>query len=420
MESGTYIYVWYVMTANGAVLRIKAWTGASQQVWALPDHSLCSSISCRPLSLRVQTGPWLAQLILASIGLRWLLASSWVASSLRRCSSLSRPGGFWWAWSRTTWLLGARALHRGLTTSSWMDLASEVEQLRLKVAELTEEQDSQRAELTRLRRAIAGLRAGGVPPSPTRSCYANSEETYSLVDSEGGAARGSEVSHLGGPTSLRSPSAAGSSSVAGTVPNPLTWKEREEVCDSIGLWITRCLRGLNRGSSGRDRNPLSSRVWLVIRDIDGVVYDPPLYFKAFHLAKPYVKRGAAVGDSIFIGLPTEKEAIRVVGIAGLTWSGIAQQWVTLLLCFWILIAATWLLRTEALILILPQASCKLRVRPSAHQCVWSLWHRKTTKCLLLCPSVPGTALLLAEFWSPALWRSRLLWRLLHVAKTTGW
>lgn len=206
-----------------------------------------------------------------------------------------------------------------------MDLASEVEQLRLKVAELTEEQDSQRAELTRLRRAIAGLRAGGVPPSPTRSCYANSEETYSLVDSEGGAARGSEVSHLGGPTSLRSPSAAGSSSVAGTVPNPLTWKEREEVCDSIGLWITRCLRGLNRGSSGRDRNPLSSRVWLVIRDIDGVVYDPPLYFKAFHLAKPYVKRGAAVGDSIFIGLPTEKEAIRVVGIAGLTWSGIAQQ-----------------------------------------------------------------------------------------------
>ena len=76
-----------------------------------------------------------------------------------------------------------------------MDLASEVEQLRLKVAELTEEQDSQRAELTRLRRAIAGLRAGGVPPSPTRSCYANSEETYSLVDSESGAARGSEVSH---------------------------------------------------------------------------------------------------------------------------------------------------------------------------------------------------------------------------------
>ena len=206
-----------------------------------------------------------------------------------------------------------------------MDLASEVQELRLKVAELTEEQESQKAELSRLRRAIAGLRAGGVPPSPSRSCYANSEDTFSLVDSEGGAARGSEASRIGDTTSLRSPSIGGSSSVAGTVPNPLTWKEREEVCDSIGLWIARCLSGLNRGSSGRDRNPLQSRVWLVVRDIDGVVYDPPLYFKAVHLAKPYVKRGASVGDSIFIGLPTEKEAIRVVGIAGLTWSGIAQQ-----------------------------------------------------------------------------------------------
>lgn len=207
-----------------------------------------------------------------------------------------------------------------------MDLATEVDQLRLRVAELSEEQESQRAELDRLRRAIAGLRAGAaVPPSPPRSCYANSEDSYSVVESEIAARPVSEDSQAFGPTSSRSPSLAGASSVSGTVPNPLNWKQREEVCDSIASWINRCLTGVNRGPSGRDRNPLASRVWLVIRDYEGVVYDPPLYFKAFHLAKPYVKRGTSVGDSIFIGLPTEKEAVRVVGVAGLTWSGVVQQ-----------------------------------------------------------------------------------------------
>ncbi len=211
------------------------------------------------------------------------------------------------------------------TTSSWMSLSAEVEQLRLKVAELSEEQESQRSELDRLRRAIAGLRAGAVPPSPSRSCYAGSEDSYTVVGGESAAGSASEDLQVVRPTSLRSPSTSGLSVSPSTVPDPLNWREREEVCDQIAGWINRCLRGVNRGTSGRDRNPLASRVWLVIRDIEGVVYDPPLYFKAFHLAKPYVKRGPSVGDSIFIGLPSEREAVRVCGVAGLTWSGIAQR-----------------------------------------------------------------------------------------------
>ena len=200
-----------------------------------------------------------------------------------------------------------------------------MQELRLKVAELTEEQDSQRAELDRLRRAIAGLRAGAAAaPSPSRSCYAGSEDSYTLVESASEVGLASEDSRQGSTTPLRSPSVA-ASTFGATTPDPLSWKEREAVCDQIAGWINRCLQGANRGSSGRDRNPLASRVWLVIRDIDGVVYNPPLYFKAFHLAKDYVKRGSSVGDSIFIGLPSEREAVRVVGVAGLTWSGITQK-----------------------------------------------------------------------------------------------
>ena len=229
------------------------------------------------------------------------------------------------AFFKATWipklLAGAKC-----TIGFWMSLAAEVDQLRLRVAELTEEQESQRAEIDRLRRAIAGLRAGAaVPPSPSRSCYAASEDSYSLVESEAAGGPVSEDSRGAAPITTRSPSLGSATSGAGTCPDPLNWREREEVCDSIAAWITRCLRGTNRGSSGRDRNPLASRVWLVIRDYDGILYDPPLYFKAFHLAKPYVKRGTCVGDSIFIGLPTEREAVRVVGVAGLSWSGIVQR-----------------------------------------------------------------------------------------------
>ena len=44
---------------------------------------------------------------------------------------------------------------------------------------------------------------------------------------------------------------------------PLTWLEREAICDEIGQYVRRALSGEHRGQSGRDCISLSSRVWLV-------------------------------------------------------------------------------------------------------------------------------------------------------------
>lgn len=60
------------------------------------------------------------------------------------------------------------------------------------------------------------------------------------------------------------------------------------------------------------------------RDFAGIIYDPPLIFRSFAGAKALCKRGPAAGDSVFVGVPTEKEVEVVVRSAGLTWSGVFQ------------------------------------------------------------------------------------------------
>ena len=79
---------------------------------------------------------------------------------------------------------------------------------------------------------------------------------------------------------------------------PITWAEREEIAEGIGHWIRRCLEGGHRGTSGRDRNPLQSRLWLVIRSIEGEDFNPPLAYRNWTSAKALVKRGAETGGSI--------------------------------------------------------------------------------------------------------------------------
>ena len=104
----------------------------------------------------------------------------------------------------------------------------------------------------------------------------------------------------------------------------ISWHQRELICEEIGAWITRCVSGLHRGSSGRDKNPLASRLWVVVRDFEGIIYDPPIVFRAFSGARLLCKRGQDAGDSIFVGVPSEREAERVIRSSGLHWSGTFQ------------------------------------------------------------------------------------------------
>ena len=55
---------------------------------------------------------------------------------------------------------------------------------------------------------------------------------------------------------------------------------RSGICKDIGRFIRRALSGEHRGSSGRDRLNLSSRIWLVFRNYRGQVFTQPC--KLFH------------------------------------------------------------------------------------------------------------------------------------------
>lgn len=101
----------------------------------------------------------------------------------------------------------------------------------------------------------------------------------------------------------------------------LTWVEREEIATEVGRFLRRSLSGVHRGSSGRDALPLASRFWIVVRDFQGTVYDPVRVFCKWASARALVKRGASAGDSVFVGLPSQREVDRAVRAGGFAWAG---------------------------------------------------------------------------------------------------
>lgn len=105
----------------------------------------------------------------------------------------------------------------------------------------------------------------------------------------------------------------------------LTWLQRDELAADIGRWIRRCLEGRSRGLSGRERNPLASRLYVVVRDIQGQIYTPVRVFRSWASCKLHCKRGQDFADSLYVGFPSEREAQRAVSIAGLEWPAIIEQ-----------------------------------------------------------------------------------------------
>lgn len=201
-------------------------------------------------------------------------------------------------------------------------MSSEVESLRHEIEVLKEDYKSLEEEVRRLRRAIAGLRA-----QDRLSGYPESEGSFSFLESAGGGASviASSPARSLGSVGARTASTTGLATAATVAPGPLSWAQREDLAEGIGAWIRRSLNGEHRGTSGRDRNPLQSRLWIVARSIEGEDFNPPLIFKSWTAAKALVKRGPETGGSIFVGIPSEREAVRVVRSAGLDWSGTFNQ-----------------------------------------------------------------------------------------------
>lgn len=99
-----------------------------------------------------------------------------------------------------------------------------------------------------------------------------------------------------------------------------SWSVRERIAGDIGRFFVRCLEGTNRGSSGRDRLNLPSRVYVVIRDKAGfITRDPVRVFTKFTEVKSLCAESGDFGQSIFCGFPSQREAKIAVEVAGLSW-----------------------------------------------------------------------------------------------------
>ena len=226
--------------------------------------------------------------------------------------------------------------------------------LRSDLAELRGDFEFLQAEVTRLRRLVVGIQAsntGGSRAAVSQPSGLESEASYSAVDfaSEHSALVVSgpgqafefvgpeQASDLPGPEQargvlgpVRAPYSGPvqASGVSGPVQaplppqgrDPISWEERDQIARGIGAWIRRCLDGIPRQSSGRDRIPLQSRYWVVVKSITGEVHNPPLVFNCWYRAKGLVKRGSQTGDSIFFGVPSQREASTAILAAGLQWT----------------------------------------------------------------------------------------------------
>ena len=112
--------------------------------------------------------------------------------------------------------------------------------------------------------------------------------------------------------------AGGSAGAVGTGSGPIdptSDTARRALAEEIGQFLRRCVQGVFRGSSGRDRLALQSRLYIVIADYQGNTFEPPLYFSAFAPVRSRCKEGSCCGRAIFIGFATKWEA-RVALTAG--------------------------------------------------------------------------------------------------------
>ena len=80
---------------------------------------------------------------------------------------------------------------------------------------------------------------------------------------------------------------------------------REEAARETGRFFARCLTGLPRGNSGRQKIRLQNNFYVVIREFNGKLHTSPAkVFSQFNLCRTLVAqggRGTNYGDSIFAG-----------------------------------------------------------------------------------------------------------------------
>ena len=198
----------------------------------------------------------------------------------------------------------------GVATEVWMSqqaLLAEVQSLRRDLAELS------------LR--VLALESRDIPEA-AESIGRSAPASPLVINYTGGGAAlplppfpsGSQAAPLSPPCSTwQSPSSTHSA------PAVLTDAERRRIAEEAGRFLSRALAGDLRGSSGRERVRLSSRVYLLLRDIQGNVYPTARVFRSWASIQPLVRPHGHCGDSVFIGWPSLWEAKVCCEAAGHTW-----------------------------------------------------------------------------------------------------
>ena len=121
---------------------------------------------------------------------------------------------------------------------------------------------------------------------------------------------------LRGPSGLPRGCAEVSSSATGKDP----WQHRLQVAREVGLYLRRALNGRHRGVSGRSKIDLPSRCYVVVQDKYNNRYEDPVKVaERFGEVKSLCFRGASPENSIFVKLPSSREAKEAVASAGLKW-----------------------------------------------------------------------------------------------------
>ena len=202
--------------------------------------------------------------------------------------------------------------------------------------DLREEVEDLRAEVRRLRRGLSELRqlvenrsdsrvsdsrpASGHPGKERATTYSGYSGSSSSPDREGRALVAEAA-----PAQQSLPVASVSPTTAPS-PMSLTWLQREQICDEIGRFLARSIAGSFRGPSGRDKINLPSRIWIIVRDYAGQIHSPVKVVRNWTSCKVLVKpSNHECGDSVFVGLPSEREARRVVAAAELDWPAVVEQ-----------------------------------------------------------------------------------------------
>jgi len=101
------------------------------------------------------------------------------------------------------------------------------------------------------------------------------------------------------------------------------WTRRTQVAKEIGRFLRAGLEGRTI-DSGRSKVSLKNCLYILARDKDGKDYTRPArIFRSWRGIRPFVEHQGRVegrlGHSVFIGLPSQREAIVACSEAGLEW-----------------------------------------------------------------------------------------------------